>query len=88
MGRISLPTGVLLVLGITLVILAGFDDGIPPSSELERYLPYFLLIGGTILIVVAIALMRKKVEPTGEHRKSMISCYIGLRFGAELDLVL
>ena len=60
MGRVSLPTGGLLFLGVILVILAGFDDGIPPSSELERYLPYFLLMGGIMLILVAVVLMLRK----------------------------
>jgi cytochrome c biogenesis protein CcdA len=57
--RDSFPAGASLVLGILLIILAGFDDGIPPSSELERYMPYLLLIAGVSLIVVAIALMRR-----------------------------
>lgn len=60
MGRVSIPTGSLLVLGVILVILAGFSDGIPPSSDWERYLPYFLLIGGTMLIIAAVVLMLRK----------------------------
>lgn len=53
----SITTKGLLVLGILFVILAGFDDGIPARNYLELYLPYFLLIGGSILIVGSAALM-------------------------------
>jgi len=60
MGRVSIQTTGLLVLGVILVILAGFNDGIPPSSDWERYLPYFLLTGGSILILLAIVLMLRK----------------------------
>jgi len=57
--RDSFPAIVSLILGILLIILAGFNDGIPPSSELEHYMPYLLLIAGVMLIVVAIVLMRR-----------------------------
>ena len=60
MERSSILARILLVLGIILVILAGFDDGIPPSSELERYLPYLLLIGGAIFIILSIVLILRK----------------------------
>ena len=60
MGRISIPTGGLLVLGVLLIILAGFNDGIPPSSDWERNLPYFLLIGGSMLIIIAIVFILRE----------------------------
>lgn len=56
----SIPMKGLLVLGVLFIILAGFDDSIPPRNYLELYLPYFLLIGGIILIVVSIVLMLRK----------------------------
>ncbi len=61
MGRTSIPTGGLLVLRVLLVILAGFSNGnVPPSGYWGLYGQYFLLIGGSMLIVLAVVLMLRK----------------------------
>jgi len=60
MGRISTPTSWLLILGVLLVILAGFNDGnVPPIGFWGLYGQYILLIVGATLIVVAVAFMRR-----------------------------
>lgn len=60
MNRISIPSIGLFAIGVLMVILAGINTGIPPSSDLERYLPYFLFIGGCALIVAAVVIMLRK----------------------------
>jgi len=61
MGRISIPTGGLIVLGVLLIILAGFNNGnVPPSGYWGLYGQYFLLIGGSMLIVLAVALILRE----------------------------
>ena len=63
MGDDSIPAKSLLVLGVILVIVAGFTGpsiDFPTISIWSRILPYFLLIGGFILIVLSVTLMSKK----------------------------
>ncbi|TFH10274.1 MAG: hypothetical protein E4H14_02830 [Candidatus Thorarchaeota archaeon] len=60
MRRVSISTGGLLIIGVLLVILAGYTDGIPPNNDWERSLPYFLLIGGATLIIIAIMFIIRK----------------------------
>ena len=57
----SISTKSPLVLGILLVILGGFNDGnVPPIGYWGLYGQYFLLIGGSMLVVLAVALMLRK----------------------------
>lgn len=61
MGDYSTSTKSLLVLGILLVILAGFNSGnVPPIGYWGLYGQYFLLMGGLILMVLAIVLMSRQ----------------------------
>jgi hypothetical protein len=61
MSRVSILAKSLLVLGVILVIMAGFSGpDIPTISIWLRNLPYFFLIGGFIFIVLAIVLMLKE----------------------------
>ena len=58
---------ILLVLGILLVFLAGFNDGnVPPIGYWGMYGQYILLIGGAMSILMAVVLMlveRKQLGP-------------------------
>ncbi len=61
MGRVSVPTISLFILGVILIIIAGFTGpDVPTISVLLRNLPYFFFIGGCVLIIAAVALMLRK----------------------------
>jgi hypothetical protein len=61
MGRVSTPTSWILVLGILLIILAGFNNGtVPPIGFWGLYGQYILLTRGSIYIVVAVVLILRK----------------------------
>ncbi len=63
MGRVSIPTISLFILGVILVIMAGFSGPLidfVTISIWSRILPYFLFIGGFILIILSVILMSRK----------------------------
>jgi len=59
-GRDSYPVGILLVLGVMCVIIAGFTPGQEIVQEWVGKLQYFLAIMGTILIGLAIVIRQNK----------------------------
>ena len=67
MRRISNFSRNLLVFGILLIFLGGFNDGnVPPIGYWGRYGQYILLIGGAMSILMAVVLMlveRKQLGP-------------------------
>jgi cytochrome c biogenesis protein CcdA len=57
MERSSILEYSLFMLGIILVIISSFNDGnVPPSGFWERYGAYILIIGGLLLILIAVVL--------------------------------
>jgi len=61
MGRVSIPTSGLLVFGVLLVILAGFNNGtVPPIGFWGQYGHIFLLTGGFVFIILAVVLMLRE----------------------------
>ncbi len=61
MDRTSISSRSLLLLGVILVIVAGFSTPtIPPIGYWGLYGNYILLIGGSMLIVLAAVIMLRK----------------------------
>ena len=60
MGRVSIPTGSLVVLGALLIILGGYSPGQDMTPAWVGNLQYFLFIVGVILVLAAVVLMLRK----------------------------